>query len=233
MSRITQRQRLQEKNHETRVNSRRKNHRGLTASQESTCRVVERIIRSQGGECAWSRRQFAYHIGISVSQFDRDMNVIVLVGRIGKQVRPGRHRRNQTNLWRLPDRAGGVGRIKEEEKTKNLNTNTTTAREVPRASSYPRERWEHNRFQNHPPALARLYETNGAVQAENRHLRGLLNWKQSQETRRFEQYARASVGRYDGERVANNPADLALVNAMRARMTPPLPAFTLEEWMTA
>jgi hypothetical protein len=115
-------------------------------------------------------------IGISVSQFDRDINVAVAAGEIIKVVRRGSCNRNDTNLWKLPVKTVGVGRINEEEKPKILNTSTTAQREVSREVSYARLRWERHHQRNHPSAMRRLYEENGVLQAENRLFRQRHDW---------------------------------------------------------
>lgn len=155
--------------------------------------------------CSWERRRLASHLRISVSQLDRDVVVIVLAGYIQKEARPGMGEYfNASNLWTLPDREGGGGRINEEEKPKNLNTNTKppspTARmdnqhgELIRSKSHTRQQWEQRKAQDalDSERMQRTYEANVTFWEKCKHTRLA---KALERTKRFTE---ASLGVFRG-----------------------------------
>jgi hypothetical protein len=99
--------------------------------------------------------------------------------------------RNSANTFSFPELVGFIevrdhGEITVEKQVQNLNTNTTATREDARKDSYPLQQWEQSRSENNPPAMRRLYEENGRLQAENRSLRERFScrmWRREQEIR--------------------------------------------------
>ena len=134
---------------------RAKNHMGLTATQWSTYSTVKRLVRtSRDYVCNWSVPRLADACGISVTQFQRDMQVIVTRGLILRCFRTGTDYRNDTNLWMLPPLAGGGdGRINATQKKEIVSTKTTTRPAYSRSQeNHPpevRERVEHNARARH------------------------------------------------------------------------------------
>ena len=108
--------------------------------------------------------------------------------------------RNGSNTFHFPELVGFIaledhGGLTVEKPVQSVNTETEAPREVSRGVSYARLRWEHNRSQNHPPALRLLHEQNAALLSENRFLR---KRQQSEGNRLLEMAAKASLGRYTG-----------------------------------
>lgn len=189
-----------------------RNHASVTSRLSLTERDTEKTIVAQimkgGGVCVQSRRELASKCrqgdGISVDQFDRDTRAILRVGRLHCSKRRGAGKYNDTNIWTMVTYGVGGGRINAAEKREDFNTSTTPS---PRAearsvdsppvepekttASYARLRWEHNRAENHPPAMRERFEYIGQVierevaerQQERQHWR---DWRERTGRHRLE-----------------------------------------------
>jgi hypothetical protein len=148
------------------------------------------------GVCTISNRQLASILGKderTVQRYTEALHRSPWLRKHTKRI-PGA-KRNELNTYTFPHLEKSSGDKNVVEKNPDLNTSTTATREVSREEikpSYARMRWEHHRALNHPPAMRRLYEENGALQAENRILRSRHKW------RSLEASSRASLGTYTG-----------------------------------
>jgi len=140
---------------------------GLTRTQQSTYRMMLRVIRRCNSVCDWPVRRLASACGVSESTFERDIRVLKAKGLIAVEHRkvPTCSRWNNTNLYSLPvpvSVGGGVKNEGEKQAEKDLKT-TTPARENPRdewEARWVQDREDHNRMREQ-------YETVGrTIQAE-------------------------------------------------------------------
>jgi hypothetical protein len=150
----------------------------LTAGAERTYRKMKRLIETApGGALDWAVGRIIAYLRLPRGTFQDHRRELERAGlwRIERRRRQG-CRMNESNIVRLaaPIKAIVTGGLKNQQQVKNINTKTTT----PRASapvtpprSYARLRWEHQRAQNHPPAMRALYERNGALMDELRRRR--------------------------------------------------------------
>jgi hypothetical protein len=193
---------------------------GLTRTQQSTYRVMLRIIRRCDGVCDWPKRRLAAECRVSESTLVRDIRSLKAKGLIVVEYRKVRtcNRWNDTNLYSLPvplsEVGGGVKNEGEKQAEKDLKT-TTPTRENPREAWEARkaqDREDSHRMRERYVAVGQTIEAEiqqrAAAREENRRFwreGSRHRWDGGREHRlsmaqeRTRMHTQARVGMYTGE----------------------------------
>ena len=117
----------------------------------------------------------AKKLGCSVPTVQRHSYALEALGKVAVGRRKVGPCKNGANVFSFPELSGFI--VEEANitsdglKERTLNTTTKAPRASAPSVSHARLRWEHNRAENHPPAMRTLYEQNAALMGENRTLR--------------------------------------------------------------